>query len=95
MSEKVTRIMLSDFPIDMYFTNTISERLNFGFSSEEYLELRNAIEVFNFSLDNAFINSLNVEENNFFIEHTQKFAVEEFEELKIKVKNEYDKIHNQ
>lgn len=94
VSEKVTRIMLSDFPNTLYFTNVISNRLNFGFSGNDFLKLQNTTEVLNLSLDNTFISSLNVEQNKFLIEHNQEFTVEEFEKLKINIKNQFDNILN-
>ncbi|WP_149428083.1 teicoplanin resistance protein VanZ [Exiguobacterium acetylicum] len=92
VSDKFTRIMLSDFPNTLYFTNIISNRLNFGFSVNDFLKLQKKIDTFNVSLDNIFISSLNIKENKFLVEHNQEFTFEEFEELKINIKNQFNNI---
>lgn len=94
MSEKVTRIMLSDFMIEFFFTNTKSIREGLGLSSEKYLELQNQnMIVLNSPIDNAFISTINVEGNNFFIEHNQEFDFEEFEEFQTKVRNKFNEYN--
>ncbi|WP_270582002.1 hypothetical protein [Bacillus subtilis] len=96
MSEKVTRIMLSDFTIESFFTNTKSVREGLGLSSEKYLELQNQdMTVLNFPIDNAFISTINVGGDNFFIEHNQEFDFEEFEEFKTKARNRFNEIVTQ
>ncbi len=93
MSEKVTRIMPSEFTIEFFFTNTMSVREGLGLSSEKYLELRNRnMTVLNFPIDNAFISNINVGGDNFFIEHNQEFDFEEFEEFQTKARNRFNEI---
>ncbi|CAH0308942.1 hypothetical protein SRABI96_04903 [Peribacillus sp. Bi96] len=93
MSEKVTRIMLSDFTIEFFFTNTESVRKGMGLSSEKHLELRNRnMTVLNFPIDNAFISSINVGGDNFFIEHNQEFDFEEFEGFQTKARSRFNEI---
>lgn len=93
MSEKVTRIMLSDSPIEMFFTNTKSDRRNLGISYEKYLELRNCnMNGFNIPIDNTFISIIKVGDDNFFIEHNQDYDFEEFEEFQNKVRNIFVEI---
>jgi hypothetical protein len=49
--------------------------------------------VLNSPIDNAFISTINVEGNNFFIEHNQEFDFEEFEEFQTKVRNKFNEYN--
>lgn len=94
MSEKVTRIILSNFTTESFFTSTPSIRKNWGFTVEKYLEFRNISSLLNYSIDNAFISSISVGEETFFIEHNEKYIFEEFEEFKSKVTVTFNKLEN-
>lgn len=93
MLEKVTRIMPSDFTVELFWTNTKSVRERWGVSMEKYLELQNRdMTVLNFPIDNGFISTIDVGGENFLIEHNQVFDFEEFETFQAKARNKFNEI---
>lgn len=81
LSEKISRLYANN-GLSLYTTTNKSVRENFGFSGEMFLQIKNSDTYMNIPFDEAFLSYLKVCDEDFYVEHNQKFEEEEFYILK-------------
>lgn len=78
---KVCKVYICD-GIQTYFSNRESNRKKLGFSSRDFTNFSKNKDKFNQKYDEAYISVINIRNENYFLEHNEKFTKEEINELK-------------
>ncbi len=81
LSEKVTTIYV-DLGLLFYFTNIESVREDSGFSSEDFMEIKELNFNINTKYGKAYLSYIKVGEEDYYIEHNKKFSQKEYDALK-------------
>lgn len=67
----------------MYFSSTKSIRENWSWSGLDFKNFQESKQNYNFNYDEAFISSIELYNEYYFIEHNEEFDTDEINELEI------------
>ena len=90
-NEKIYKIYTYDGLL-FYYTNRMNERKSIGFDSTIFLEFKKFDDMFNIPYSGSYISIIKIEENEWFIEHGNKFNESEITQIK-ELEKEFNTIY--
>jgi len=81
-SEKVAKVYCIG-GLHMYFSSTKSNRESWSWSGLDFKKFKESEQNYNFKYDEAFISTITLYDEDYFIEHNEEFEIDEINELEM------------
>lgn len=82
ISNKIVNIHFNASPIP-YFSNTISKKSKFEYSSKQFDDFKNATNRVNMNYQEVYMSVFNIDEDEYYIEHNELLNDNEIQKIKL------------